>query len=89
MVTLPKPSIVKRILITSERSTNKSIYDFRLPSRSRRDLRSSGTLRSGNSLLTFQEALTLEEGTDRLSRNVSKELPLYAVNISEERRSQD
>jgi hypothetical protein len=32
---------------------------------------------SGNSLLPFQETyLTLADGTDRLSQNVGKELPL-------------
>jgi hypothetical protein len=47
---------------------------------------------SGNSLPTFRDdpsapssrfrksaLLTLEDGTDRLSRNVGKELPLHAV----------
>jgi hypothetical protein len=34
-----------------------------------------------------EECLTLEDGTDRLSRNVGKKIPLYAAYISHERRS--
>jgi hypothetical protein len=34
------------------------------------------------------EFLTFEDGTDRLSQNIGKELPLYAENIPEERRPQ-
>jgi len=35
---------------------------------------------SGDSLRTFfLEFMTLEDGTDRLSRNVDKKLPLYAA----------
>ena len=35
---------------------------------------------SGNSVPTFQgDTSVLEDGTDRLSRNVGKELPLYVV----------
>jgi hypothetical protein len=51
------------------------------------DLMDHYTTSSGNSLPTFRNKflllflgfLTLEEGTNRLSRNVSKELPLLAA----------
>jgi hypothetical protein len=42
-----------------------SVRDFKLPSRSIRELRS--------------RILTLEDGTERLSRNVGKELSLLAA----------
>jgi hypothetical protein len=34
------------------------------------------------------EFLTFEDGTDGLSQNIGKDLPLYAANIPEERRPQ-
>jgi len=37
----------------------------------------------------IQESLTLEDGTDRSSRNFSMELSLYAGNTPEEGMSQD
>ena len=62
--------------------------DFNLPPRSNSDLRSSGSLLGyyaaygGKSLSTFWDNLSvpsnLEDGTDKLSRNVGKVLPLYA-----------
>jgi len=68
--------------------------DFRLPPRSGRELRSSGLLRNvydnyyrrvGTTYRShlqgsrIQELLTLENGTDRLYRNIGKELPLHAA----------
>jgi len=50
------------------------LIKFRLPTRCRRDLRSFGILRS-----VELDLLTLEDGTNRLSRNVGKELLLYAA----------
>jgi len=44
--------------------------NFRLPPQSRWDLRSSGILRN-------KDFSTLKDGTDRLCRNVGKELPLH------------
>jgi len=41
---------------------------------------------SGNSLPTFQDSLTLEDGTDRLSRIFGKELS-YSLHKSPEERS--
>jgi hypothetical protein len=35
------------------------------------------TVYSGNSLLTYRDTLTLEDGTNRLSQNICEELPLY------------
>jgi len=60
--------------------------DHLLPPRSRWDLRSSGILRSAwwqflidVSDQEIQNCVTLEDGTNRLSRNVGKELPAHAA----------
>jgi hypothetical protein len=53
---------------------------FRLPPRRRWALHSSGTLRSVVVVKkSFLDFLALEDGTDRLSRNVGTELPLIAA----------
>jgi predicted GNAT family N-acyltransferase len=55
------------------------ISDFRREVDENSSLLGYYAVSSGNSLLTFWGLLTLEDGTDRLSRNVGKELPLLAA----------
>jgi len=72
----------------SVRMTRLDFLDFRLPPRSSRELRSSGSLLSEwwQFMALFLDYLTLDV-TDRLSRNANTELPLYAAYFPEERRS--
>jgi len=75
----PINALNKIQFITSIKLLHAKFQAF--PPRSRYEMRSSGYYAafSGNSLSTVVGFLTLEDGTDRLSRNVGKELRTRCV----------